>query len=118
VEDDEDVRFITVTMLRSLGYNVLEAAGGNEALLLLRETENIALLVTDIMLSGPMNGKKVATEAEALQPGIRILYMSGYSENAIIHHGRLDQGVHFIQKPFRKQDMAQKVRQALSHEPD
>jgi PAS domain S-box-containing protein len=114
VEDDEDVRFIAVTMLRSLGYKVLEATDGNGALALLRQTEDIALLVTDVMLSGAMNGKRVALEAEALRPGIKILYMSGYSENAIVHHGRLDQGVHFIQKPFRKQDMAQKVRQVLS----
>jgi CheY-like chemotaxis protein len=101
-------------MLRSLGYKVLEATDGNGALALLRQTEDIALLVTDVMLSGAMNGKRVALEAEALRPGIKILYMSGYSENAIVHHGRLDQGVHFIQKPFRKQDMAQKVRQVLS----
>jgi PAS domain S-box-containing protein len=114
VEDDEDVRFIAVTMLRSLGYRVLEATDGNGALALLRQTQDIALLVTDVMLSGAMNGKRVALEAGALRPGIKILYMSGYSENAIVHHGRLDQGVHFIQKPFRKQDMAQKVRQVLS----
>ena len=113
VEDDEDVRFITVTMLLSLGYNVQEASNGNAAIALLKETPDTVLLVTDVVLAGPMNGKKVALEAQALLPDIKVLYMSGYTENAIVHQGRLDQGVNFIQKPFRKQDLAAKIRNVL-----
>jgi PAS domain S-box-containing protein len=118
VEDDEDVRFITVTMLRSLGYNVLEASNGVAALAALKAAPDVVLLVTDVVLAGTMNGKKVALEAQALQPAIKVLYMSGYTENAIVHQGRLDQGVHFIQKPFRKQDLAAKVRSVLEQPTD
>ncbi len=113
VEDDEDVRFIIVTILRSLGYTVLEAETGKQALVTLNATKGIALIVTDVVLAGDMNGKRVADAAKAMQPGIKVLFMSGYTENAIVHHGRLDAGVHFVQKPFRKQDLAVKVRAAL-----
>jgi len=113
VEDDEDMRFIAVTMLRSLGYTVLEASSGPRALEVLSRHHNVALVVTDVMLGDAMNGRRMAEEARKLQPGIRILYMSGYTEDAIVHHGRLDHGVHFIQKPFRKQDLARKAREAL-----
>ena len=116
VEDDEDVRFIAVTMLRSLGYTVLEAAGSKAALEMLAGDKTIRLLVSDVMLAGNMNGRRVAEEARKLNPDIKVLYMSGYTENAIVHHGRLDPGVQFIQKPFRKQDLALKVRQALDED--
>ena len=113
VEDDEDMRFVTVTMLKSLGYQVLEAPTGSKALDLLAGHKEIVLLVTDVVLAGSMNGRRLAEEAAARYPGIRILYMSGYTEDAIVHHGRLDHGVHFIQKPFRMQDLANKAREAL-----
>jgi FixJ family two-component response regulator len=60
-----------------------------------------------------MNGRRLAQEAVTRRPGIKVLYMSGYTEDAIVHHGRLDHGVHFIQKPFRKNDLAAKAREAL-----
>jgi PAS domain S-box-containing protein len=113
VEDDEDMRFIAVTMLRSLGYTVHEAASGPRALDLLTRHREIALLLTDVVLAGSMNGRRLAEEAVARHPQIKVLYMSGYTEDAIVHHGRLDHGVHFIQKPFRKQDLAAKAREAL-----
>ena len=114
VEDDEDMRFVAVTMLRSLGYTVLEAPTGAKALDKLARNGDIALLVTDVVLAGSMNGRRLAEEAKARRPDIQVLYMSGYTEDAIVHHGRLDHGVHFIQKPFRKQDLAAKAREALA----
>ncbi|HEY4940015.1 MAG TPA: PAS domain S-box protein [Rhizomicrobium sp.] len=113
VEDDLDMRFVAVTMLRSLGYTVLEAATGAKALDALARHTQTALLVTDVVLAGSMNGRRLAEEATKRHPGIKVLYMSGYTEDAIVHHGRLDHGVHFIQKPFRKQDLASKAREAL-----
>ncbi|MBS0469586.1 MAG: PAS domain S-box protein [Proteobacteria bacterium] len=112
-EDDEDMRLVAVTMLRSLGYNVLEAGTGPKALDQLAANPSVDLLLTDVILAGSMNGRRVAEEATRQRPGIGVLYMSGYTEDAIVHHGRLDQGVHFIQKPFRKPDLAAKVREAL-----
>ncbi len=114
VEDDDDMRFIAVTMLRSLGYSVLEATRGAKALETLDAHKEVALLVTDVVLAGSMNGRRLAEEATTRRPGLKVLYMSGYTEDAIVHHGRLEHGVHFIQKPFRKQDLAAKAREALS----
>lgn len=113
VEDDDDVRFVTVTMLTSLGYTVLEAISGRAALDMLRDRSDIALLVTDVVLSGDMNGRRVADAARERNPSLKVLFMSGYTENAIVHHGRLDPGVNFIQKPFGRQDLAAKVREVL-----
>jgi CheY-like chemotaxis protein len=113
VEDDADMRYITVSMLRSLGFKVLEASSGPQALDVLSTHGNVSLLVTDVVLSGSMNGRRVAQEATRRRPELKVLYMSGYSEDVIVHNGRLDPGVHFIQKPFRKQDLGIKTRQAL-----
>jgi PAS domain S-box-containing protein len=112
-EDDEDMRLVTATMLRSLGYAVVEAATGPAALDVLAAHPEVALLVTDVVLAGSMNGRRLAQEALTRRPGIAVLYMSGYAEDAIVHQGRLEPGVRFIQKPFRKQDLANKARAAL-----
>ncbi len=113
VEDDTDMRFIAVTMLQSLGYTVLEAPTGAKALDVLDANPSVALLVTDVVLAGSMNGRRLAEEALTANPQLKVLFMSGYTEDAIVHHGRLEQGVHFIQKPFRKPDLAAKAREAL-----
>jgi CheY-like chemotaxis protein len=113
VEDDADMRLVAVTMLRSLGYSVLEAPNGTTALAALAEHPDVALLLSDVVLAGTMNGRRLAEEACKTHPMLTVLFMSGYTEDAIVHHGRLDQGVRFIQKPFRKQDLAIKVREAL-----
>jgi PAS domain S-box-containing protein len=112
VEDDPDMRTLGCALLHSLGYEVLDAQDAHEALRLL-QMKTVSLLLTDVMLRGDMNGRQLAEEACRRQPGLRVLYMSGYSENAIIHHGRLDPGVHLLQKPFRKRDLAAKVRAVL-----
>ncbi len=114
VEDDADMRLIAGTMLRSLGHSVLEAANGAKALEIAAARGDISLLLTDIVLAGSMNGRRLAQEVRRQRPGIRILYMSGYTEDAIVRQGRLEPGVHFIQKPFRKIDLAAKLREALA----
>ena len=113
VEDDPDLRALLVHLLGSLGYGVLPATTGKEALEILQESPQVDLLLTDVVLPGDMGGAVLAGRAQELRPGLPVLYMSGYTENAIMHHGRLDAGVRLLQKPFRKDDLARKVREAL-----
>lgn len=116
VEDDAAVRRIAVTLLTDLGYVVLEACDGETAIAVSTNAPRIDLLLTDVVLPGGMNGPRVSTAVHQLHPGIRTLFMSGYTQNAIIHHGRLDDGVVVLQKPFRKAELAQRVREALEQE--
>jgi two-component system, NtrC family, sensor kinase len=112
VEDDANVRSYVVDTLGSMGYDVLEAADGEDALRRIREYKNIGLLLTDVVMPG-MNGRKLAEEAALLSPGLKIIYMTGYSRNAIVHQGRLDQGVDLIQKPLSHEQLAAIVRKVL-----
>ncbi|MDP1931220.1 MAG: ATP-binding protein [Gammaproteobacteria bacterium] len=113
VEDDELVRRHTVESLRRLGYTVTDCADGPEAMAHLDSGEVFDMLLTDVVLAGGMSGKRVAIEALARAPTLKLLYMSGYTENAIVHHGRLDRGVALLSKPFRLVDLARKVRDVL-----
>jgi len=113
VEDDGLVRNHALTQLRSLGYATLEAANATEALALIEADQRIDLLFTDIIMPGAMNGRQLACEVRRKWPDIRVLFTSGYTENAVIHHGRLDTGVLLLVKPYRKSDMARIIRRAL-----
>ncbi|MBC2769223.1 hybrid sensor histidine kinase/response regulator [Pusillimonas minor] len=113
VEDDDLVRTHVVTQLKGLGYRVTEAASGQVALDLIKRHNDIDLLFTDVVMPGGMNGRQLADQAMALRPQLKVLYTSGYTENAIVHHGRLDQGVHLLAKPYRRSDLAAKLRKAL-----
>lgn len=113
VEDDADVRALTVAMLRNLGYDVLEAGRGAEAIALISAGRRFDLLLTDIVLPDGMNGRELADEVARLSPTTQVVFMSGYTENAIVHHGRLDQDVTLLQKPFRKSELARVVRRML-----
>jgi PAS domain S-box-containing protein len=113
VEDDRLVREHALTQLRSLGYATLEAANATEALAVIETGEQVDLLFTDIIMPGAMNGRQLAREVKRIRPDIKVLYTSGYTENAVIHHGRLDSGVLLLVKPYRKTDMASMIRTAL-----
>src|SRR6185312_4377292 len=102
VEDDELVRKYVITQVQSLGYVTLEAANATEALVLIENNRSIDLLFTDVIMQGPMNGRHLADEAIRRRPNLRTLFTSGYTENAILHHGRLDPGVLLLAKPYRK----------------
>ncbi|MDB5397569.1 MAG: histidine kinase [Rhodospirillales bacterium] len=113
VEDDPDVRAYAVEMLRELGYGAIEAPDGATGLRLLDAHREIALLLTDVGLPGGMNGRQVADEARRRRAGFKVLFMSGYARNAIVHHGRLDPGVELIIKPFTFAGLAIRIRHVL-----
>jgi PAS domain S-box-containing protein len=113
VEDETRIREITTDSLRELGYGVVHAASGAAALKLLREREDIGLLFTDIVMPD-MNGRQLADAAHEMRPGLKVLYTTGYTRNAIVHNGVLDPGVNFIAKPFTLDQLGNKIREVLS----
>jgi PAS domain S-box-containing protein len=115
VEDDEEVRATVVDLLTELGYRVLKAAEPQSALAILKSGVPVDLVFTDVVMPGPMRSTELARQAKALLPDIEVLFTSGYTENAIVHAGRLDPGVHLLSKPHRREDLARKVRQLLNH---
>jgi signal transduction histidine kinase/CheY-like chemotaxis protein len=114
VEDEAAVREIACAILSDLGYRVLEAADGEEGLQVFgTNAAAIDLLLTDVVLPGKVRGREVAERIQAIRPEIRVVFMSGYTENSIVHHGRLDEGVHLIGKPFKREQLARKLAEAL-----
>lgn len=116
VEDDPDVRMFAVLQLRRLGYRVTEASDGPSALQEVSRSGAPDLLFTDVIMPGGMSGKQLAEQVRQIAPDIKVLYTSGYTENSIVHHGRLDPGVHLLQKPYRSDRLAYKVREVLDLE--
>jgi CheY-like chemotaxis protein len=116
VEDDPAVRKFVDAQLRGLGYTVTEATNGHEALRIVETRPDVDLLFTDIIMPGGMNGRQLADEALKIRPGLKVLFTSGYTQNAIVHHGRLDPDVYFLPKPFRRRDLAAKIRQVLEED--
>jgi CheY-like chemotaxis protein len=113
VEDDALVRNYVVSQVADLGYMTLEAANAAEALTIIDNGTGIDLLFTDVIMPGSMNGRQLADEALKRRPSLKTLFTSGYTENAIIHHGRLDPGVLLLAKPYRKVELARMIRVAL-----
>jgi CheY-like chemotaxis protein len=114
VEDDPLVRAYVNTQLQSLGYKTLSAANGVEALAIVDSGAAFDLLFTDVIMPGRLNGRQLAAEMEQRHASLKVLFTSGYAENAIIHHGRLDSGVLLLAKPYRKLDLARLLRVALT----
>ncbi|HRW64715.1 MAG TPA: ATP-binding protein [Candidatus Competibacter sp.] len=113
VEDDTDVRLFAVNALRALGYDTRQAGDAAAALELLETTPQIALLFTDIVLPGEMDGVKLAAEAQHRHPGLRVLFTSGYTEHPLIVGGQLAEDVEILAKPYRKNELGQKLRVLL-----
>ncbi|RUX32398.1 response regulator [Mesorhizobium sp. M2A.F.Ca.ET.042.01.1.1] len=113
VEDDFDVRAYTVESLKELGYVVLEARDGPSALAFLEDNVRIDMIFTDVVLPSGMTGADIVKRAAELRPGLKALFTTGYSRNAIVHHGRLDKGVQLLSKPFSFEELAAKVRDVL-----
>jgi CheY-like chemotaxis protein len=118
VEDAEALRQVAVTHLQSLGYTVLQAGESRTALALLKERPDIDLLFTDVVLPDGIKGGELARQAKARHPNLKVLFTSGYARNALSHQGRLDKGVRLLEKPYRKQDLARRVREALDEVAD
>jgi PAS domain S-box-containing protein len=116
VEDDPMVREYVVGQLRSLGYTIIEAVNGPNAIAALDSAPHVDLLFTDIVMPGGMSGRELADEVRRRYPQLKILFTSGYTENAVVHHGRLDPGVDLLNKPFAKRALAAKVRTVLDRQ--
>ncbi|HEY8332441.1 MAG TPA: ATP-binding protein, partial [Tardiphaga sp.] len=113
VEDDDLVRQYVMTNLAALGYAAVAAAGASEALSLAAHSPPFDLLLTDVILGAGFNGRELANELVRRQPSLRVLYTSGYTEDVIVHHGRLDAGLHLLTKPYRRADLARMIRLVL-----
>jgi CheY-like chemotaxis protein len=112
VEDDESVRAFVSESLRELNYNVIEARDAPSALAALNRQESVDLLLSDVVLPG-QNGRQLAEAARKKRSGIKVLFMTGYSRNAIMHQGRLDHGVDLLPKPLTQATLAAKIRDIL-----
>jgi CheY-like chemotaxis protein len=117
VEDEEALRLLSVEALRELGYSVRHAESGAAALRVLDAQPDVALMFTDIVMP-EMNGRRLAEEAIRRRPGLKVLYTTGFTRNAVVHNGVLDPGTHFLPKPFTLQQLASKVRNVLDHTPE
>ena len=117
VEDEEMVRSLVQSVLEEYGYHVISASQADEAYRLCRKThEPLQLIITDIVMPGTMSGHDLADRLSDLHPELRVLFMSGYTENTIVHHGFLEPTVHFIQKPFTPVALLSKVREVLDND--
>jgi CheY-like chemotaxis protein len=113
VDDEPTVRMLVAEVLEDLGYTAIEAADGAAGLKVLQSMARIDLLVTDVGLPGGMNGRQVADAARALRPGLKVLFITGYAENAVLGHGHLDPGMHVLTKPFAMEVLASRIRDLI-----
>ncbi|MEW7847881.1 PAS domain S-box protein [Massilia aurea] len=116
VEDDEQVRLTVVDMLTDLGYRVLRANDATAALTVVDSGIHIDLLFTDVVMPGPLRSPELARKTRERLPNVAVLFTSGYTENAIVHGGRLDAGVELLGKPYTRDNLARKVRHVLSNQ--
>jgi PAS domain S-box-containing protein len=114
VEDDQAVRDAAVALLRNLGYTVYQAANAQAALSIIESGIALDVLFTDVVMPGTMRSPELARRAQARMPGLAVLFTSGYTQNAIVHAGRLDDGVQLLGKPYTQEALARKIRQVLS----
>jgi signal transduction histidine kinase/DNA-binding response OmpR family regulator len=117
VEDDPAVQGTVVEMLGSLGYRVLKADNATDAYGIIKSGLSIDLLFTDVVMPGPMRSPELARQARTMLPNLAVLFTSGYTQNAIVHGGRLDPGVELLSKPYGRDQLARKVRHLLANRP-
>jgi signal transduction histidine kinase/CHASE3 domain sensor protein/ActR/RegA family two-component response regulator len=113
VEDDTLVRNFVTAQLQSLGYKTVAAGDSKAALQMIEAGQEFDLLFTDVVIPGGMSGRELADEIARRRPGVKVLYTSGYTDNAIVHHGKLDDGVMLLTKPYRRNQLAEMIRKAL-----
>ena len=113
IDDEPTVRMLAAEVLSELGYATIEAEDGPEGLAVLNSNRRVDLLITDVGLPGGMNGRQVADAARLARPGLKVLYITGYAENAVLSHGHLDPGMHILTKPFAMEDLGRRVSQIL-----
>jgi signal transduction histidine kinase/response regulator RpfG family c-di-GMP phosphodiesterase len=113
VEDDDGVRAAVTDLLGELGYTVLKASNAEEALTILKAGAHVDMLFTDVVMPGQIPTRELARRAKDSRPGLRVLFTSGYTQNAIVHNGKLDDDVFLLSKPYRKDDLARKLRSLL-----
>jgi CheY-like chemotaxis protein len=116
VEDDDGVRAAVSDLLADLGYSVLRAEGVEQALAVINTGQKIDLLFTDVVMPGPIKTRDMARIAKEKLPNLKVLFTSGYTQNAIVHNGKLDEGIEILSKPYRKDDLARKLRAMLDGE--
>jgi CheY-like chemotaxis protein len=117
VDDDEIVRTTVAMMMEDLGYTIIEAGSGAEALSILERGDKVDLLFTDVVMPGAVNGRQLADRARDLDSNLRVLFTSGYTENAIVHNGQLDAGTELLSKPYNRDQLAAKLRRVLDGDP-
>ncbi|MET0532848.1 MAG: PAS domain-containing protein [Steroidobacter sp.] len=113
IDDEPLVRMLVVDTLEELGYAAIEAADGAAGLKVLESDTHIDLLVTDVGLPNGMNGRQVADAARQLRPGLKVLFITGFAENAVLNHGHLEHGMHVVTKPFEIADLSRKIRSII-----
>ncbi|WP_143150080.1 response regulator, partial [Agrobacterium pusense] len=116
VEDDDHVRDTAIDLLTDLGYRVLKASDAQSALAIVESGIAIDLLFTDVVMPGSLTSPELARKAKQRLPRLAVLFTSGYTENSIVHHGRLDAGVELLSKPYTREAMARKIRQVLGNQ--
>ena len=114
VDDEPTVRMLVAEVLNDLGYTAIEASDGAAGLKIVGSNVRIDLLVTDVGLPGGMNGRQVADAARAARPGLKVLFITGYAENAVLSHGHLDPGMHVLTKPFAMEALASRIRELIA----
>jgi CheY-like chemotaxis protein len=114
VDDDATVRMVMSEVIEEIGYHASEAADGIAALKLLQSPAEVDLLVTDVGLPGGMNGRQLADAARLLRPGLKVLFVTGYAESAVIGHGTLDRGMYVLTKPFEITLLATRIQELLA----
>ena len=114
VDDEPTVRMLVTEVLEDLGYTAIEAADGPAGLKVLRSDARIDLLVTDVGLPGGMNGRQVADAGRAVRPGLKVLFITGYAENAVVGNGHLDPGMHVLTKPFAMEALASRIKELIA----